>query len=170
MDGRQELLDLTVLAEASPRRILATYEILLAELRRRYVVRTNDAPVGQYAEWLALRVLGGKLESNSAKSYDLTTTDLKRIQIKARVVRKPAKPGERQLSTFRSFDFDGALVLLFDDTYHVRRATILTPDVVIANSRESSHVNGRIFIARDALLDLGADLTDQFVDAEDTLV
>lgn len=170
MERRAELLDLVVLKDASPRQVLATYEVLLAELRRRKVVRTNDAPSGQYAEWLAQRVLGGVLASNSVKSYDLTAADGQRIQVKARVVRNPAKAGERQLSPFRSFDFDCALILLFDDTYSVRRATLLSADVVLAHSRESAHVNGRIVIARDSLLDLGTDVTRQFADAEDVIV
>jgi hypothetical protein len=35
------------------RRLLVAYESILAELRRREVVRTSDAPLGQWAEWLA---------------------------------------------------------------------------------------------------------------------
>jgi hypothetical protein len=167
MEGRVELLDHELLAEATPRQILATYELLLAELRRRNVVRTNDAPSGQYAEWLAQRVLGGSLASNSVKSYDLTAADGSRIQVKARVVRNTAKAGERQLSPFRSFEFDSALIILFDDTYRVRRAIMLPATVVLEHSRDSSHVNGRILIARDAVLNLGDDLTLKFAQAED---
>ena len=52
--------------------LLAGYAGILAELRRRGVVRTNNAPVGDYAEWLAARALGGEIVANaSEKSYDL---------------------------------------------------------------------------------------------------
>ncbi len=47
------------------------------------------------------------------KSYDLTTADGQRVQVKARVVNVPVRRGQLQASVFRSFDFDvAALVLL----------------------------------------------------------
>lgn len=99
------------------------------------------------------------------KSYDLITTDGQRIQVKARILRNPTKVGERQLSPFRSFEFDHALVVLFDREYQVIRATLLPASVILEHSRESKHVNGRICIARDTLLDLGADVTPELADA-----
>lgn len=76
------------------------------------------------------------------------------------MVRDPSKKsGERQLSPFRSFDFDQALIILFDTSYQVRRAATLDASVVLEQSTESSHVNGRVLIARDSVLDLGADMT-----------
>ena len=124
-------------------------------------MRTNDAPSGQYAEWLAHRAFGGDLAPNSVKSYDLITPTGLRLQVKARVVRDPSKKsGERQLSPFRSFDFDQALIILFDTSYQVRRAATLDASVVVLEqSTESSHVNGRVLIARDSVLDLGVDMT-----------
>ena len=147
------------LLAATPREILATYEVLRDELRRRNVVRTNDAPAGQYAEWLAHRALGGMLEANSVKSHDLVTRDGRKIQVKSRVLRSPSKASERQLSPFRSFEFTEALVILFDREYDVIRGTLLPMSVIRRNATESGHVNGRIFTARDALLDLGTDIT-----------
>jgi len=38
--------------------------------------------------------------------------DGEKLQVKARVVSDPAKPGQLQLSPFRSFDFDSAIVVL----------------------------------------------------------
>jgi hypothetical protein len=49
-------------------------------------VRTNDAPAGQYAEWLAQRVLGGLLASNSVKSYGPTDADRRRIQVRRSLI------------------------------------------------------------------------------------
>jgi hypothetical protein len=80
-------------------------------------------------------------------------------------VRNPAKAGERQLSPFRSFDFDQALIVLFDGSYSIRRAVTLPADLIFEHSRQSRHVNGRIFIARDTLLDLGTDVTHLFDDS-----
>ncbi len=149
--------------ELSTRELLAEYERILAELRRREIIRTNDAPAGQYAEWLAREVLGGELAPNSTKSYDLTTPDGQRLQVKARVLRNDVA-GERLLSPFRSFDFDQALVLLFDVAYRVKRATLLPADLIRDNSAEDLHSNARRFVARDAVLALGVDVTHLFND------
>jgi hypothetical protein len=141
--------------------LLATYEAILAELRERQVVRTNDAPAGQFAEWLAQRVLGGTLALNSVKSYDLTTEDGLRLQVKCRVIRKDGA-GARQLSPFRSFDFDRCLVLLFSPSYEVQRAVLLSPGQVENAARWQNHVNGHVLIARDSVLALGEDITPRF--------
>lgn len=160
MASSPDLINLAALPDVPPRELLAGYEVILRELRRREVVRTNDAPSGQYAEWLAQRAFGGVLAPNSVKSYDLTTSAGRRLQVKARVIRDPSKKsGERQLSPFRSFDFDDALILLFDTNYMVTRAALLDAATILANCRESRHVNGHVLIARDSVLDLGVDVT-----------
>ena len=64
------LIEPKVLAAATPHELLATYESFLGELRRRKVVRTNDAPLGQWAEWLARDVLLGTFEGNSRKGTE----------------------------------------------------------------------------------------------------
>lgn len=162
MDDVDGLISKRGLQAVPARLLLATYESILGELRERAVVRTNDAPAGQYAEWVAQRVLGGVLADNSVKSYDLVTPEGLKVQVKARVLRKPNLVSERQLSPFRSFDFDQALVILFDRTYGVARAVLLSHDVVEAASTFNKHVNGNILIARDSVLALGDDVTDRF--------
>jgi hypothetical protein len=155
-----DLINLAALPDVPPRELLAGYEVLLRELRRREVVRTNDAPSGQYAEWLAQRAFGGVLAPNSVKSYDLTTDAGRRLQVKARVIRDPSRrSGERQLSPFRSFDFDDALIILFDTSYDVSRGVLLAAETVLDHCRESRHVNGHVLIARDSVLDLGTEVT-----------
>ena len=106
----------TAVVVFTDRELLAGIEASLQELRRRGIARTSNAPTGDYAESLALKVLGGELASNSAKSYDLVTAAGDRIQVKARVIRN-GSAGERQLSPFRSFDFEHALIILFDGEY-----------------------------------------------------
>jgi hypothetical protein len=147
--------------ELTVRELLATHESTLAELRARGIVRTKDAPAGQYAEWVALQVFGGELAPNSEKSYDLTTADGERLQIKCRVLRN-GKAVERQLSPFRSFNFDEALVILFAPSYDVLRAVLLPPAVIEQHARWRKHVNGHVLIARDGVLDIGTDVTDRF--------
>lgn len=48
--------------------LLAGYASRLAELRRRGVLRTNNPPAGDYAEWLVQRALGGNLAPISRRN------------------------------------------------------------------------------------------------------
>ncbi|WP_147451130.1 hypothetical protein [Corallococcus llansteffanensis] len=123
--------------------LLAGYAQVLAELRRRRVVRTNNAPAGDYAEWLVARALGGTLaEDNSVKSHDLTLPTGERLQVKARVISEPPKRGQLQTSAFRSWDFElSALVLLRDTDYCVVRAALVPAEIVREQSRFAAHTN-----------------------------
>lgn len=155
-DGSQ---DLTV-AE-----LLAGYARTLTELRNRGVVRSNNAPAGDYAEWLCARALGATLVDNfSVKSYDLVLPDGRRVQVKARLTSDPLKRGQLQTSPFRSWDFDlVALVLLRDTDYEVRHGVLVPADVVRSQAVYRRHVNGSIVIMRRDLLDhmLAEDITDR---------
>ena len=143
--------------------LLAGYARTLAELRRRNVVRSNNAPAGDYAEWLVATALGGQLVPNSTKSSDVTLPDSHRIQVKARVVSEPLRTGQLQTSPFRSWDFDEvALVQLRDHDYRVLRAVLLPVSVARANSQARAHVNGEVLYMRPALLNHpeAQDITD----------
>ena len=126
--------------------LLASYCRLLAELRKREVIRSNNAPAGDYAEWLTARALTGELVKNfSVKSYDLTAGSGELVQVKTRVVSDPPTRGQLQTSPFRSWEFDlAAFVLLRNHDYFVVRASLVPRDVAKENSRFTAHVNGHI--------------------------
>lgn len=134
--------------------LLRGYAETLVELRRRGVVRSNNAPAGDYGEWLVHRALGGTMVANfSVKSYDLTLEDSRRVQVKTRVVSAPVKRAQLQSSVFRSFDFElAALVLLRDTDYAVHRAVLVPVAVVQALASRVDHVNGwRLAMTTDVL-------------------
>ncbi|OZM72656.1 hypothetical protein CFN78_13550 [Amycolatopsis antarctica] len=141
--------------------LLGRYAAILQELRRRDVVRTQNAPLGDYAEYLAARVYQGELAANSAKSYDLLAADGQRIQVKARTV-GPGTQAGTIFSVFRSFDFDVAVLITFDSsTYGLRWAREVPAAEIETASRYSSHVNGnRLLITTGA--QLGTDVTPRF--------
>jgi len=141
--------------------LLALSRAILAELKHRGVVRAGNAPAGDYAELLVQRATGGELADNSQKSWDVLTEENERLQVKARVVTNPAAPGERQLSVFRSWDFDAAIVVLFDDEFRVWRAARLSVELLQEHARFIGHVSGFRVLARDALLDSGVDWTEK---------
>jgi hypothetical protein len=144
--------------------LLSGYAKILTELRERGVVRSANAPAGDYAEWLCARALEATLVANfSVKSHDLVLANGQRVQVKARVTSEPPKAGQLQTSPFRSWDFDlAAFVLLRDEDYEVRRAVLVPVVVVRTQSTHSSHVNGSFVMMRRSLLDHedAEDITD----------
>jgi hypothetical protein len=134
--------------------LLAGYASILGELRERGVIRTANAPAGDYAEWLVARALGGVMATNSEKSFDLTLPDSRRVQVKTRVVSEPRLPGQLQTSAFRSWDFEeAALVLLRDSDYGVERAVLAPVALVKAAAKWRDHVNGAVLQMTPTLLD-----------------
>ena len=74
------------LKEQSPAELLGLSRRILAELRERGVVRTGNAPAGDYAELLVQQATKGTLADNSKASWDIETPDGLHLQVKARVV------------------------------------------------------------------------------------
>jgi hypothetical protein len=141
-------------AEQTVPELLAGYAVSLAELRRRGVVRSNNAPAGDYAEWLVARALGGTLaDTFSEKSWDIRLTTNERVQVKTRVVSVPTRPGQLQTSPFRSWDFELAVFLLLRaEDYTVARAALVPVAVVIEHGRWRQHVNGHVVMMNARLL------------------
>lgn len=115
-------------------------------------MRTENAPAGDYAAFLVATAFGGTLAPNSEKSYDVVADD-RRLQVKARVVSDPPRSGQLQLSPFRSFDFDDAVIVLLNDAdYGVRQAVRVKAAVVQGAATFNEHVNGHVVHARRAFL------------------
>lgn len=141
--------------------LFKTYRAILRELTDRGIVRTMNAPAGDYAEYLVAALTKGELADNSEKSWDIKTPEGERLQVKCRVVQE-GKRGQRQLSPFRTWDFDRAVIVLFDDDYGIRRCVALPRAVVEEHSTYRKHVNGHVMRATDAVMNhaSGEDWTD----------
>ena len=72
--------------------LFSFYRAILSELKSRGVIRTENAPAGDYAEYLVASAFSGELAPNSEKSRDVLTSDGEKLQVKARVVSDPACP------------------------------------------------------------------------------
>lgn len=57
--------------------LLALSRRILAELRDRGVIKSGNAPAGDYAELLVRQATGGELAPQSQKSWDVKTPSLK---------------------------------------------------------------------------------------------
>jgi hypothetical protein len=139
--------------------LLALSRAVLRELRRRNVIRTGNAPTGDYAELLVRQATGGQLAPSSARSWDVETSTEK-LQVKARVVTDPQAVSERQLSSFRSWDFHAGMIVLFDDNFTVWRAARIPAAVHEVAARPDPRVNGYRVFATEKLLDAGDDWTE----------
>ena len=148
------------LSELSEPGLFSLYRAILAELKSRGVIRTENAPVGDYAEYLVATALGGQLAPNSEKAWDVLGNGGEKLQVKARVVSDPAGPGQLQLSPFRSFGFDSAVIVLLSATdYSVSRASKVPRHVVESSAVHRQHVNGKVLFARPEIMG-HADATD----------
>jgi hypothetical protein len=138
------------LASVLPRELLVLQATALRELRRRNIVRTNNAPAGDYAELLFAMAFGWTLAGSSSSGHDAVDNDHKRYQIKCR--RITAENPSRQLSALRKLDgkpFDYLAAVLLGADIEVMRAAIIPHEVVVANSIFTPHVNAHRFILRD---------------------
>ncbi len=71
--------------------------------------------------------------------------DGEKLQVKARVVSDPAEPGQLQLSSFKSFGFDSAVIVLLSATdYAVSRASKAPCRVLESSAISRQHVNGKV--------------------------
>ena len=156
--GRDEL------AEATVGQLLVQYADILAELRHRGLVRTNNAPIGDLAEYCAAIVYDGLLASNSEKSYDLVASDGRKVQVKVRVMRADTSPSAA-FSPIRSFGFDVCVFFLVDgDDGGVLAAREWTAQEVQEAGKHRAHTNGvvvRVGQVRSASA-RGADRTGEF--------
>lgn len=130
-------IDLTVL---SVRDLLQLDAAVIAELRRRKLVRTNNKPLGDIAEAIVCAARGGVLEPNSTRSHDITTSHGDRVQVKAMGVRSAGLAGK--FGAFRSSGFTTAVFLAFGPDFGLIEAWEI-PSAAIEEARFSAHINGR---------------------------
>ena len=117
------------------------------------MIRTGNAPAGDYAEYLVMTALGGQLAHNSEKSWDVLGSDGEKSQVKARVVSDPVRPSQLHLSPFRSFGFDPAVIVLLSAAdYAVVRASKVPRHVIESFATYRTHVNGSVLFNRPEIM------------------
>jgi len=136
---------------------------IVDELKRRSILRTNNTAVGDLGEAIVLeaRAKGLPLETNSTSSFDVKTSDGTTIQVKAR------KGTSGTFSAFRSFEFDIAIFIVFDDkTHEITHAWEMRSSDIVEIASHSGHVNAWIVsISRLKKLDSAKDITSEMRNA-----
>lgn len=160
------MIDLGAVPIAS---LLELHVDLLAELRRREVVRSANNPTGDYGELLFSRAFGWALNGNSSADADATDAGGIRYQIKCRRLATPK--GSRQLGFIRRLPekpFDQLAAVLLNDRFRVTRAALIPYDVVRQRSSYVDSVKAWKFMLRDSVWDIASvvDVTGNLQEAE----
>lgn len=141
--------------------LIALHRATLKELVRRGIVRTMNAPQGDFAERLVAEAFEGELAPNSEKSWDVRTGSGVLLQVKSRVVHDGGPASARMTSPFRSWSFDAAIIVFFaDNDLSVIQATELSVEAVRELSRWRSHINGWVLTPSEAVMASGRDVTE----------
>ena len=158
-------------AELTVRELLDAYSEILNELRERKLVRTNNAPVGDLAEYAAAVAYRGVLAPNSERSYDLTAADGRRVQVKVRILRSGVRASS-VFSPIRSFGFEACVFVLVDGTTNaVLAAQEWTQAEVRAHGAHRTHTNGTVVrVSQVNRPTIGNDVTDLLADAWNTML
>jgi len=125
----------------SVKNLLLLEASVVKELRRRELVRTNNKPLGDIAEYIVWMARGGVLEPNSTKSHDITTASGQRIQVKA-MANRAAGAGAK-FSPFRSAGYHTAVFLVFDLAFEIAEAYEVGAEQIEEHVRFVPHVAGR---------------------------
>lgn len=142
-----------VLEGLRDREVLALWSSTIAELKRRGILRSDNTPTGDYAEWVVSRALGLSLQGNSKAGYDAVRADGVRYQIKAR--RLVTTKTSRQLSAIRNLNqdpFDYLIIVLFGPLFEVLECWQIPIEAVREHATYVAHVNGHRLHARGTVL------------------
>ena len=132
--------------------LLRLHYRVLDELKARGIIRSANAPIGEYAELLFCEAFGWtRAESNSNFGYDAIDQERRRIQIKARRI---VGNGSRQLGSLRNIQhkpFDKLAAVLFAKDLNVFRAAIIPIETVQSLSEHNAYTNSFRFMLEDAV-------------------
>lgn len=124
----------------SAKQLLSMHSEIIRELKLRKILRTENAPVGDYAEWLIARAFDGDLLDKSAKGVDVVTKDM-RIQVKARTV-DPHSNKSIPTGAIRDWNFTHMAILLFNrGNYQMLSAWMVPTDAIKRVTRYAKHDN-----------------------------
>jgi hypothetical protein len=161
-------MDMEHISVATHTDLLQLYDEILCELRTRKILRSSNNPVADYAEWLAARALGLKLEGKSSTGFDGICQQGKRYEVKGR--RRTPENNSAQLSAIRGLDkchFDFLVGIVFKKDFTIDYAGLVPYAVVVERSVYRAHTNAWILqFKRDILNDTRVqDITKRIADA-----
>ena len=163
------------LSELTPVELLRQYTAIIDELKNRGIVRTNNAPLGDFTEWLISKMMGLQLAPNSKSGYDAISGAGVRFQIKSRQITPDSK--SRQLSAIRKYDkkdFDYLIAVIFNENFDIVEAYLVPYEIVGKYGRYQRHTQALNLIMSGAILEdpsvlRKGDLVDDKLQAESAM-
>lgn len=141
------------LNKLNEKELLSLYSLLIEELRKRGLVRSSNNPVADYAEYIAARKFGLKLETGSTKGFDAKDKKGLRYQIKSR---RPTEHNKSlQLGVIRNLKnkpFDFLIAIIFNKDFSASEIYKIPFNLIKKYSRFSAHQNGHILILQGKIL------------------
>ena len=125
--------------------LLQTHGAVIAELRRRGVVRNENNPIGGYTEWLVCNRLGLQAQGNNQAAFDAVDPQGVRYQIKGR----RSNDNTVQFSSIRNLEnhgFDFVVAVVFDEDYSIRFAFRIAYAAVPELAKYQAHTNAHLLI------------------------
>ena len=141
------------LSEMSELELLQTRGAVIAELRRRGVVKTENNPIGDYTEWLVCNRLGLEIQGNSQAGFDAVDPQGVKYQIKGR----RSSANSVQFSAIRKLDdhgFDFVVAVVFNEDYSIRFAFRIAYAAVKQLARYQEHTNSHLLILTERAVEL----------------
>ncbi len=135
--------------------LLRVYETIMQELKASGVLRSNNNPLTDFAEFLFAETFDWELTPKSTKGHDAIDKQEIRYEIKAR--RLSQENGSRQLSAIRDINghnFDFLAGALFNPDFSVERAAIIPWEIIKKRSSYVASTNSAKFILSDDVWEL----------------
>lgn len=133
--------------------LLSLQSKAIFELHSRNVLRTQNNPTGDYAEWLVSKRMSLKLEMNSSRGFDAVCSGGLKYQIKGRRI-TPSNLST-QSSVIRSIElkeFDFLIGVVFDSEWAVIRAMKIPYETVKLIAKPRPRQNGHVLFLNASLL------------------
>lgn len=142
-----------IVKDLSNEDLMKLYSSILSELNERNVIRTQNSPQGDYAEWLFANQYSLNLESSSTKGYDVKDeVNNIRYQIKSRRIKSSSRAV--QLGVIRNYDsveFDFLIAMIFTEDFTLSKVYKIPHAVISEYGRYSEHQNGYVLILTSKL-------------------
>lgn len=142
------------LSEMSELELLQTRGAVIAELRHRGVVKTENNPIGDYTEWLVCKHLVElEIQGNSQEAFDAVDPQGVKYQIKGR----RSSANSVQFSAIRKLDdhgFDFVVAVVFNEDYSIRFAFKIAYAAVKQLARYQEHTNSHLLILTEKAVEL----------------
>ncbi len=131
---------------SSPKELLQVFETIKQHMITLKVATNQTDPVGQYAEYLVLKLYpNSQKTSDGTPGCDVVTFENKKIEVKGRVARTKGYIPKTYISDSNVSDesFDYLIYIVFDGNYDIKYAYGMSVDTFKEKAKLVNHNNSR---------------------------